>query len=458
MRIPKFTLFTRLYLSILFVVCLTVLLTLYVVESLYRDGDFSLFVYEANYLHQQVSQAVHEGSQKDLDMLAYPLTLDFSFKVLSGDERYFPCQNCNYIKAIKGVDYYELEEGELMAVFISPSSDASLAIYQKLDEERTPEEHKFMSKFESQFELGVGVYPFLVVMAMVLIGITIMLVVRNLQDQIRSLIGYQRRFGDGELQVRADENMQKPLDELAHSFNLMATDVENLVRERDIFAQAIPHEVRTPLSRIQLATGLIQQRTEQPELKQLTADIDRYVDDVNELVNQVVEFSKLNASVDGGDETPPLSITLTPWLQTRLREMAMPEQRHIELQQSQKLMLSCSSVYLRLVFDNLIKNAVNHAASKVSVDTRCLGKRCVLVVEDDGSGIPEADRDTVFLPYARLDQSRNRRTGGLGLGLAIAKAAAARMDASIEVQESSLGGAKFVVSWPATRFALALSG
>src|SRR5690606_7170168 len=76
------------------------------------------------------------------------------------------------------------------------------------------------------------------------------------------------------------------------------------------------------------------------------------------------------------------------------------------------------------------------------------GKSYALVVEDDGPGIPEAERETVFKAFARLDDSRNRDTGGYGLGLAIVARIAALHGGSARVERSALGGARFVVAWP----------
>ena len=71
-----------------------------------------------------------------------------------------------------------------------------------------------------------------------------------------------------------------------------------------------------------------------------------------------------------------------------------------------------------------------------------------LLVDDDGGGIAEADRERVFEPFIRLDESRDRGTGGAGLGLAIVKRVAANHGGTIEIQSSPLGGARFVLRWP----------
>ena len=71
-------------------------------------------------------------------------------------------------------------------------------------------------------------------------------------------------------------------------------------------------------------------------------------------------------------------------------------------------------------------------------------------VEDDGQGIPEADRDKVFIPFARLDDSRTRASGGYGLGLSIVSRIAFWFHGEMSVDESpELGGARFIMRWPA---------
>lgn len=98
---------------------------------------------------------------------------------------------------------------------------------------------------------------------------------------------------------------------------------------------------------------------------------------------------------------------------------------------------------------NLSDNASRHARSRVvvSCDSDAAGGR--LVVEDDGPGIPVADRDRVFDRFIRLEHSRDRGSGGSGLGLAIVREIARAHGASVEVDDSTLGGARVSVRFPA---------
>jgi two-component system OmpR family sensor kinase len=72
-----------------------------------------------------------------------------------------------------------------------------------------------------------------------------------------------------------------------------------------------------------------------------------------------------------------------------------------------------------------------------------------IIVEDDGPGIPAEERARIFEPFYRLDRSRDRQTGGFGLGLSIAYKAVALHGGSIRVEESAMGGAKFIITLPA---------
>jgi len=103
---------------------------------------------------------------------------------------------------------------------------------------------------------------------------------------------------------------------------------------------------------------------------------------------------------------------------------------------------------MALALSNLLSNAVRHAEHRVRCTVRGDGETTAIVVEDDGSGIPEPERETAFKAFTRLDDSRNRETGGCGLGLAIVSRIAALHGGGVTVGASDeLGGARFVLSW-----------
>lgn len=100
------------------------------------------------------------------------------------------------------------------------------------------------------------------------------------------------------------------------------------------------------------------------------------------------------------------------------------------------------------VLVHLLDNAARHAEAQVAVTLAGDGVSVTLVVDDDGPGIPVADRDRVFERFTRLEAARTRDTGGAGLGLPVVAATVAAMGGKIDIERSPLGGARFRVVWP----------
>ncbi|MGB6521670.1 MAG: HAMP domain-containing sensor histidine kinase, partial [Candidatus Cybelea sp.] len=100
---------------------------------------------------------------------------------------------------------------------------------------------------------------------------------------------------------------------------------------------------------------------------------------------------------------------------------------------------------LRELVRNLLENAIRHARRAVGVSSRRNGRVCEIVVEDDGAGIPHADRERVFERFYRLSNDGS----GAGLGLAIVRWIASAHGGGVVVDDSSRGGARFVAAFPA---------
>ena len=117
-------------------------------------------------------------------------------------------------------------------------------------------------------------------------------------------------------------------------------------------------------------------------------------------------------------------------------------------------MVDAERRYLHRVVQNLVGNAVRYCDHKVRISGGIQGDgNAYICVEDDGQGIAEEDRVRIFEAFARLDDSRTRASGGYGLGLSIVSRIAYWFGGTIEVDESpDLGGARFIMRWPAKRF------
>ena len=105
-------------------------------------------------------------------------------------------------------------------------------------------------------------------------------------------------------------------------------------------------------------------------------------------------------------------------------------------------------VALARVIRNLVDNAVRHAVSTVTMDCRCESGRAVIIVADDGPGIPHQDRARIFERFVRLDPARTRSSGGSGLGLSIVEEIVRSHHGTVAVADAVGGGATFALTLP----------
>jgi signal transduction histidine kinase len=461
MRNLSLSLFSRLYLVIVVAVIISVSLTNFFLENYEEQEDFNEFISEVNYIFKEIAINAERqiNTEQQLIPLGFPLDNFLTAKLVNPDMNLDICSSCQLITHINNTYYYQMQGGERLAEFKLPKAKSNIIIYEKNESELNPEDfpEELPETFPENILDGADidiVFLSLILITSILLGFAIYWPIKNLQNQIKSLIDTHHQFGLGNLTAKADEDIQKPLDELAHSFNNMAQAIANNVKERDTFSQAIPHEVRTPLSRIQLASGLIRRKSTDLDILALVDDVDNYVVDINELIGQIVEYSKVNSNSmsdshsasnsDKANETDQFqTIEVKAFIESRVKLLAKNQHKELILSIDESLEITTNPFYLRLLIDNFIKNAVNHAQQKIKLSAKIEQDQLSIVIEDDGAGVSIEDRETIFIAFARLDKSRSRKTGGLGLGLPIAKAAATKMAGKIVVSESSLGGALF---------------
>ncbi len=458
-------LFTRLYVSMIVALCASIFVTLYFSEQFIEQSDTVDFYEDTYYVFTEIKSDLNRSGLApeqyfdDMQLNHYHFNIEWQ-KQWQGKAE---CGECEFLNKIAGSFIYRLNDEQLLAVypldgtkgaiFIGDQAPASL-LFENNDGKQP------LTLAEIWHEDPGELIPFILLIVTALaIGATLYYPVRQLQKQINQLIDTNQKFGNGELNARAEQDFSEPVNSLAISFNRMAESITETVKENQIFAQAVPHEMRTPLSRIQLATGLLRKRCQQADERELLDNIDCYIDDIDELTRQVLTFSKLNAALSQKEcqkacQSKQL-INLDEYLQSRVQLL---NQKH-QLNQDQVIdvvldmepqQLECDPVYLRLMFDNLLKNALRYATSRVLVTVAVGGhekhnieSHLVISVDDDGPGIESQHYDSIFLPFSRIDRSRSQQTGGLGLGLAIAKAATRRMHGHLTVSRSELGGARF---------------
>jgi signal transduction histidine kinase len=432
--------FARLYLGIVTGMSATIFLFLNLGEGHMRRTEIETFLNDGSYF---VEQYIRQHNQVNslyqaLDKTGYQQFYIFNLRLLENWSGELPCQKCELYTTLNGVPIYLSDNNLYSAVFQLPNSKFSF-VFSEVGDFFSPD-IEWYEDSERHFLLG------LLLAIIVAIGASVYLPVRRFQERIELLVEKQKQFGRGKLSTRSSMDEIHPVSDLASSFNVMAEEIESKVKQSHIFAQAIPHEVRTPLSRIQLATDLLR-RGAPSHHQALFDDIDGYIEDINELTSEIIMLSKLNVMDNFFFELVKVRADLAEYCLDRIRYSEL-DNISFESKITRDFDIKCDCMMARLVFDNILKNAGNYTQDKIWMTLDENSKSWLVVIEDNGSGIPEDRRDEVFLPFARLDSSRTSATGGSGLGLAIAISAAKKLAWDIKIDDSNHGGAKFSIVIP----------
>ncbi|MFJ1916270.1 ATP-binding protein [Streptomyces sp. NPDC088147] len=226
---------------------------------------------------------------------------------------------------------------------------------------------------------------------------------------------------------------------LARTTNETLTALEAAVERQRRFVADASHELRSPIAslRTQLEVG-----DAHPEL----LDVPGAVADTVRL-QQLAADLLLLARLDAGERPGRARFDLSAMVREEVSQRTT-DRVPVTLDVRTGLEAAGSRGQLARVLGNLLDNAQRHAHASVTASVYRSGGQVVLAVADDGSGVPEAERERIFERFVRLDDARSRDDGGAGLGLAIARDVAARHDGTLTVGRAPEGGALFELRLP----------
>lgn len=204
----------------------------------------------------------------------------------------------------------------------------------------------------------------------------------------------------------------KEIREAANSFNRMRERIRDNLGERNRMLEAMGHDLRTPLAKIQLRLD----RIKPEELR------DQFAANIGEIESIIEQGLELARSLQTSEETVPLDITA--FAHSIVEDLAdggldVSYNGYTDLNE-EPILVMAKPTCLKRCLENLLTNAVKYAGNARMCISREAG-RVVIAINDNGPGIPDEYLEKVFEPYYRLERSRNRNSGGIGLGLSIAR-------------------------------------
>ncbi len=259
---------------------------------------------------------------------------------------------------------------------------------------------------------------------------------RNQVRPIRRLAVAAERFGRG-LDVPSSFKPEgaREIRQAAQAFLDMHERVKRQITQRAAMLAGVSHDLRTPLTRMRLQVAMLPEGPDAEALKGDIADMER-------MINAYLDFAK------GEDGEQPQRTDLRAILDRVVAGMKR-QGADIQLQMTDDISLMLRPLAFERGLTNIVTNAKKYAPHTwVSAHIIDDGAHVEILVDDDGPGVPEDQREEVFKPFVRVDASRNAATGGVGLGLPIAREMVHAHGGKIWLEQSPQGGVRAVIQLP----------
>ena len=264
--------------------------------------------------------------------------------------------------------------------------------------------------------------------------------VRGITGFIGTLNTAAGRIAHGKFNERIEKERSDELGELSTSVNAMAAQLGDYMREQKRITADVAHELCSPIARMQMALGVVEQRST-PDQATYLQKLDRELQHMAKLVEEVLAFSKAETIPDR--ETPE-DINLRELLQNILAREAPENGVKLEIGDIQLHSLRNA---LDRAIGNVLRNAIRYAKD-IEITAKAENSRIVIQIADRGPGVPEEALSRLFEPFYRPEAARGRTTGGSGLGLAITKRCIEACRGTVTAQNREGGGLSVQIEIP----------
>ena len=289
--------------------------------------------------------------------------------------------------------------------------------------------------------------------SMFLISLGVYALIFPLERKLQLIQSGITKVREGKLNTKVKVVGEDEIAHLAATFNSMTEHIRRLIESQRELTRAVSHELRTPVARIRFAVDMLADTDDYEDRMSQRDYIDQDIESLNGLIDEILTYAKLE---EGSPKMDWEDVDLQELVSQIARETnALGKPVTVKVGKVQKgAFAQADRRYLHRVLQNLAGNATRYAESTIIISAGLEKNEAFISVEDDGQGIPEKDREKVFIPFARLDDSRTRASGGYGLGLSIVSRIAFWFNGRMSVDESpTLGGARFIMKWPKSQLA-----
>lgn len=267
-------------------------------------------------------------------------------------------------------------------------------------------------------------------------AVLVLFMLRRLLTPLQVLTRAADRLGkQPELASSLPESGCREIREAAQSFNRMQSRIQANLEERNRMLAAMAHDLRTPLTRVQL-------RIEEVEPEDLREKLTEGIKEVRSIAEQSLELS---SSLKTSEKSVPLDICA--FMQSSVDDFMDMGHAVTMADMPEDVAVMARPMSLKRCVDNIMQNAITYAGS-AEVCVSASDDEVVIEICDNGPGIPDEYLEKIFEPYLRLETSRNRESGGTGLGLSIARNMALLNNGSLTLASRPEGGLRAQIVLP----------
>ena len=256
-----------------------------------------------------------------------------------------------------------------------------------------------------------------------------------LKNQTKPLVKLAKaaeRFGKGDYVNDFRASGSQEIRKAAFEFDRMAKRINRHLNQRAEMLSGISHDLRTPLTRLKLQLAMLKQ-------KDVSAQMSKDIDEMEKMLNDYLQFAKTQTQ----ESTTKINLNI---LLNSLKDK-LNSKKIIINNDDLNIELNGRPTALMRSFENIIQNGLTYG-NKVDIDVQKGSKKVIIIISDDGPGIPEDQYKNVFKPFFRLDKSRSLNQSGVGLGLAIVEDIVNSHGGNIQLGKSKNNGLLVKISLP----------
>ena len=369
------------------------------------------------------------GDKNQIDLInkTYKENFDYVINFLDGETL-----NDNFERKFSPMD--RSLRRELKSTFGNNNYWFSTTNYTETVEVKIKVDNKIIQFFFPKEKIAtssVRLFILWITLPSILLILIALLFLKNQTRPIINLAKAAERFGKGDYINEFRPSGALEIRKAGYEFDKMAKRINRHLNQRSEMLSGISHDLRTPLTRLKLQLALLNQ-------KDLSEKMSKDIDEMEKMLNDYLSFAKTQSQ----EETTNVDVRKI------LGNIEMEiKNSNFTLQTNDDLVIIGRANSLKRCFLNIIQNGLVYG-EKVHAYAEKTANRVVIVIEDDGPGIPKDQYKNVFKPFYRLDKSRSLNKSGIGLGLAIVEDIINSHGGNIQLSKSKYNGLKFKVTLP----------